>query len=155
MRQIATGEDAGIQLTPSQSLNAPPRLRWALPSSSWHQLSSAVELARETIRTKPACAALFQGLRADALALLMSARFAPATTRKDYGACERGVIARAEFGGDEIRLCPVFAALSKASAARVVLHELLHAGGMSEKPHDPKGLTSQEISQLVRARCLP
>jgi len=35
----------------------------------------------------------------------------------------------------------------------ILIHEVLHDAGMSEKPADPNGLTSQEINRLVSARC--
>lgn len=119
----------------------------------WSQLSFAFSLAQERIRSKPACSALFTRLRADGLQLLTRARFAPATIAEDRNACANGTAARTEVSGHQIRLCAAFAALSESSAALVLLHEVLHHAGMSERPPDPNGLTPQEISGLVRASC--
>jgi hypothetical protein len=118
-----------------------------------NQLRFAFRLAQERIRDRRACAALFTRLGADGLQLLTRARFAPEVIEKDRRACAKGVGARTEVSGREIRLCPAFATVSPREAALLLIHEVLHHAGLSERPPDPNGLTPQDINDLVAASC--
>jgi hypothetical protein len=112
-------------------------------------------LAQRSVRTVPSCSALFDKLGADGLALLAAVEFDGATLEMGRDTCSRGgVAAFTVIKGKRIRLCPGFAVLSVPGAAVILIHEALHAAGMSEKPVDPAGLAPQEINRLVATSCL-
>jgi len=130
-----------------------PKVSRRLPAPLWSKLKYAYRVALETIRTKPSCSALFTSRGAVGSELLMTASFGPAITDTDQAACAEGAAALIEVRGDQIRLCPRFETFSVPGAALALIHEALHSAGMSERPPDPTGLTSVEISQLVEASC--
>lgn len=150
----AAADDHGeAKPTTSRSLTATPQLTGFLPAPLRSHLRIAFRLAQERIRNRRACAALFTRLGADGLQLLARARFASAAIEKDRRACAGRVAARTEVSGREIRLCPAFVTLSPRDAAPLLIHEVLHHAGLSERPPDPNGLTPQEINDLVGASC--
>ena len=118
------------------------------------QLSLAFRLAQESIQSNPACSALFGSFGTDGRELLAAVEFNGALFEKVGDTCGRnGVAAFTEVKSKRIRLCPGFAVLSVPAAALILIHEVLHSAGLSEKPLDPNGLTPQEINRLVAVSC--
>jgi hypothetical protein len=56
-------------------------------------------------------------------------------------------------GGSTVGLCAQFGRIPVAEAAQVLIHEALHNAGLSEQPHDPDGLTPDEIDDMVARAC--
>ena len=48
-----------------------------------------------------------------------------------------------------VGLCAQFGRIRVAEASQVLIHEALHNAGLSEQPHDPDGLTPDEIDEMV------
>ncbi|MDD5563138.1 MAG: hypothetical protein PHQ91_05455 [Thermoanaerobaculaceae bacterium] len=118
------------------------------------QLTLASRLAQDGIRANAACSALFGRFGKDGLELFKIVEFEAAAIESTGTTCDRGgVPAFTGVGGRRIRLCPGFGLLSVPAAAVILIHELLHTAGMSEKPMDPNGLTPQEINRLVGTSC--
>jgi hypothetical protein len=151
---VLTAGDVQKELPAATLPDGKPGVEGNLPTKLWSQLGPAFRLAQKRIQFTPACSSLFGDLKVDGLELLASVRFTLVSSEKDKIRCVRGVAALTEVRGHQIRLCPLFASLSVSSAALIVIHELLHSGGMSESPPDPMGLTAEEISRRVKARCV-
>jgi hypothetical protein len=129
-------------------------VRGNLPGPVRLQLVLAFRMAQESIRTNQACSALFGRFGADGLDLLARVEFHAVTIESTGRTCDRsGVAAFTTVKSSRIRLCPGFGVLPVPAAAVILIHELLHAAGMSEKPIDPKGLTPPEINRLVAVSC--
>ena len=52
-----------------------------------------------------------------------------------------------------VRICPAFASLKAHEAGIILIHEALHTAGMTERPSDPRALTSVQLTKLVERRC--
>jgi hypothetical protein len=114
----------------------------------------AFRSAQDSIRAHPTCSALFDRFGMDGLELLAMVEFESATMEMVGDTCSRGgVAAFTKVSGRTIRLCPGFGVLPVPEATVILIHELLHTAGMSEKPLDPDGLLPQEINQLVAVSC--
>ncbi len=152
--QAAAGADRGNVIQARRTLTAHGMVRGNLPVPVRRQLTLASRLARDSIRTNPACSALFRRFGADGLELLKRVEFEAIAFEMAGNTCDRGgVPAFTEVRGGRITLCPGFGVLSVPAAAVILIHELLHTAGMSEKPVDPNGLTPREINRLVVTSC--
>lgn len=150
----AAGDRAEAKGTTNGSSTATPNVSEFLAAPLRSQLSFAFRLAQHRIRNNPRCSALFTRLGANGLQLLASIRFEEATSDRIRGTCmQKRAAAYTQVGGRQISLCPGFGVISGPDAALILIHEVLHDAGMSEKPADPNGLTSQEINDLVGASC--
>ncbi len=119
------------------------------------QLALAFGLALESLRTIPACSALFGNFGKDGAELLASVEFDAATFELFGDTCSRGgVAAFTEVRGRKIRLCPGFGLLTVQGAAVILIHEALHVAGLSERHVDPHGLAPQQINHMVAVSCL-
>lgn len=118
------------------------------------QLTLAFRLAEEEIRDRPSCSALFERFHADGVQLLAAVEFHAAAIDLLTDTCSRpGVAAFTTVAGRRIWLCPHFGDLGVPAAAMILIHEALHAAGLTERPSDPNGLMPQEINRLVAASC--
>lgn len=118
------------------------------------ELAFGFSLAEEEIRHASSCSALFGKFHADGAQLLAAIEFEAATIDVVSDTCSRsGVAAFTTVGGRKIWLCPHFGDLTVPAAAMIIIHEALHAAGLTERPADPRGLLPQEINQLVAASC--
>ena len=122
--------------------------------SSWlsGRLVSALELAAEHIRNYPSCQALFADRGEEGVETLLASSYHPATQQDERISCGSSA-ALTTIGGRVTQLCHAFASLSQTQAAVILVHEALHHAGMTEYPSDPEGMTSVEISWLVKKRC--
>jgi hypothetical protein len=139
----SVGEPRAARPTVTRNLLAPVR----------RQLSLAFHFAQENIQVHPGCSALFRRFGVDGLEVLARVRFDAATFEKNVSVCKHGVAAYTVVGTGQIRLCPGFGVLSVPGAALVIIHEALHSAGLTERPSDPGGLSTQEINRLVEASC--
>jgi hypothetical protein len=132
-----------VKPTVSANLIAPVR----------RQVALAFRFAQERIRTHPTCSALFGRFGMDGAELLGRARFDGAAFETSFSTCKGGVAAYTTVGSRQIVLCPGFGRITVPGAALILIHEVLHSAGMTEKPSDPNGLTPQEISLMVKVSC--
>lgn len=118
------------------------------------ELTLAFRLAEAEVRDNPACSALFARYHADGARILAAVEFDAATIELLGEPCSRtGVAAFTTVSGRRIWLCPHFGDLKVPAAAMILIHEALHAAGLSERPADPRGLLPFAINRLVAASC--
>lgn len=114
------------------------------------KLRAGHKLAARRLGTHPPCRALFAERRQSGAAVISNMEFAVG----DGAACAPGVAATTSVGGSVTRLCRAsLPRLDRYQIATLLIHEALHQAGLSEWPHDPEGLTSQQINRLVSSRC--
>ena len=131
-----------------------PTVHGNLPGPVRRQLTLGFRLAAEEIRRTPSCSALFSRFHADGVQLLAALDFEASTSAVLGDTCSRvGVTAFTTVGGRKVRLCPHFGDLEVPAAAMILIHEVLHAAGLTERPADPHGLLPQEINRLVAVNC--
>ena len=117
-------------------------------------LLTAFPVAVQRVRGAPACRALYEGLGTDGLLVLSTTVYLAEGADEPAELCTRlNANAYTRIGAQTTVVCPAFARLSRQRAAVTLLHEALHYAGMTEWPEDPEGLTSPQISELVRERC--
>jgi hypothetical protein len=127
----ALGSDLDSAVARRATWRAHPTVKGNLPASVRRQLTLAFRSAQDSIRARPTCSALFDRFGMNGLELLTVV----------------------EFEGRTIKLCPGFGVLPVPKATVILIHELLHTAGMSERPLDPNGLLPQEINRLVAVSC--
>lgn len=125
----------------------PSKLRW--------QISQAIRLALRHLEESPQCRELFKPLHQDGVELLAQATLQVASSETEVRICRRrSASAFTTVGGQLTVVCPqLFGKLTPQKAAAILIHEALHQAGLEEWPRDPNGLTSQEITTLVRRSC--
>ena len=102
---------------------------------------------------KPSCRELFGELERDGVEALRYSNYVPVRRGVETRICEAGAVAYTEVGSSVTRLCPTFARLVDGRAAITLIHEALHYAGLGEKPFDPNGLTSDQITRRVARAC--
>jgi hypothetical protein len=140
----------GVEALPER---VEPNVRRGLMPDVSLKLRTGFAVALARARTKPQCAALFEGLGADPVALLGRVLYYPAALNRNNPACTNGVEAFTAVGTPITWVCDRFARLDTDKAALVLLHEALHFAGLPEQPHDPEAMTSSEINRMVADRC--
>ena len=117
-------------------------------------LARGFSMAVEQLEKVPGCGALFAQLGASGPLLLGTTVFLAPEGEEFAEVCRASrAAAMTRLGSHVTYLCPPFARLSRRGAAVAILHEALHYAGVPERPVHPEGLSSAEISALVRARC--
>lgn len=147
---------AGPAPTPAPDLvqaAAMMRLSSAVPVPVVQKMRLAFPHAVLRVQRHTACRALFESLGADGVELLTTTTYLAAQGPLASGGCAHGADALTTVGGRVTWLCPSFGRLSTTRAMVVLLHEALHAAGLTERPQDPAGLSSTEINLLVKERC--
>jgi hypothetical protein len=119
--------------------------RWAF--------NAAFNSAVKRVHGRRSCGDLFGGLKLRGVEALGGTRYQPARTPSDLVLCQGGVSAVTSIHGRETRLCYQFKILSQNDKAAILIHEALHAAGLSERPHDPEAPTSREITAMVKSAC--
>ena len=95
-----------------------------------------------------------RGLHADGTQILAAVEFVAVTIELAGDACSRTEVAAfTTVAGRKVWLCPHFGDLNVPAAAMILIHEALHAAGLTERPRDPSGLLPPEINRLVAASC--
>jgi hypothetical protein len=130
-----------------------PKVRGALAPAVRRRLALALPMAMERVYRIPTCRALFTALRADGVLKLANLRYHPATWPEEARPCQSGNAALQIVGTPNVRLCELFARLDTDVAALILIHEALHTAGLGEKPLDPNGLSTGEISIIVKTSC--
>jgi hypothetical protein len=132
-------------IEPWIDVHMPPRVK--------EKLRAALDLAGQRIREVPECAGLFTELGADGIEILQTTYYFPVLTYKRGLLSCRRAVAFTYVGEAPTFLCNGFSGLADERAAMIVVHEALHHAGLTEKPQDPKGMTSREINGMVRKGC--
>jgi hypothetical protein len=130
-----------------------PLVRGLLPDPVARRLALAFPVALERVRTVPGCRALFDRLGGDGVAALASTRYSPAASIGAEGACRPGIAAFTVVRGPLSYLCAAYGTLDTRRAAATLIHEALHYAGLTERPSDPRGLSTHEINRMVRTQC--
>jgi len=130
-----------------------PRMQGLLSGPVQRRLSLAYPMAMRRLEENQGCGALFGPLGKDGPAILGSTIYHALDQPNRYAACRNGAVAFVVPQLHETFVCTAFAWMSNDLAAAVLIHEALHMAGLDESPRDPKGLTSPQITTLVRERC--
>ena len=126
---------------------APVKLRF--------KLATAYQLARRRLQDRSECRELFHLYDHEGLEVIDRSTYSVAQSPAELSICSyRSAAAYTKVGGMRTSLCPSrFEDLNVQKAAVILIHESLHQAGMMEWPHDPTGLRSLEINNLIRERC--
>jgi hypothetical protein len=119
-----------------------------------YRLVTGYETALRRVREYEACHGLFAELGADPVQMLSSTIYLPARHDWELEVCSNwGVVAHTFVGEPQTRLCERFGRLDRFTAAMLLIHEALHHAGLGERPVDPNGPTSRQISRMVVRSC--
>jgi hypothetical protein len=131
-----------------------PRIDGGMSDNNRERLVSSFQIAIDRVRQVPECRDLFTDLGADAVDMISKIYFTPIGI---YGAraniCNGTVAYTLVGGGPTTWLCRDFSRLTDKNAAMIIIHEALHHAGLTERPKDPKGMTSAGINRMVSKRC--
>ncbi len=116
-------------------------------------LRAAHRSALKLLKKNPTCRALFEDLRLDGVAALSRNHYRQVESPSEVARCKPGTGAATEVGGSRILICRRFHSLRHLGKITILIHEALHSAGLSEWPHDPKGMTSREINERVKQAC--
>lgn len=131
-----------------------PSIDGRLPAEIGRMLRISHGMAIDRLREHGSCRTLFTQLGADGVKVLSWIRYARDTERGTSPCRGTSVAAYTNVGSPQVWLCPDgFGGLDHHEATTILIHEALHCAGKLEAPHDPDGLTSQEINMLVRRNC--
>ncbi len=150
---VASVRVAFVSPSASGRLASRPRVRGLLPDPVARRLALAFPFAMETVRAVPGCRALFDRLGGDGVAALASTRYSPAASIGAEGACRHGIAAFTVVRSPLSYLCAAYGTLDTRGAAATLIHEALHYAGLTERPSDPRGLSTSEINRMVRTQC--
>ena len=130
-----------------------PRGTSRLSDGVKRRLSKGFRKAMEWMVEKPSCRELFASREIDGIDALQHSIYVPARRGLESRVCESGAVAFTAVGNPVTRLCPGFARLVDGRAAITLIHEALHFAGLGEKPVDPDGWTSDQITRRVARAC--
>ena len=116
-------------------------------------LRAAYVAALRKIEKVASCRALFNELRLDGLDALSRNHYQPAQSAAEQALCSGGVVAATGVGLGQVLICERFRSLPRNSKVAVLIHETLHTAGLNEVPYDPEGMTSREITRMVKEAC--
>ncbi|MCU0291352.1 MAG: hypothetical protein MUF10_05095 [Thermoanaerobaculaceae bacterium] len=131
---------------------ARPQVSAALATREYKAVKSSFSLAIDRVRSSPSCASLFTRLGRDGGSVLQATYYLRAEAPADPH-CVAGVAAFTHVGGHRCWVCPYFGSLSAAAGAVILIHEALHASGLSESTVDREAPSPAEINRLVRVAC--
>lgn len=150
---ILTCYDAPAVASPDLRATRPASPVGRVPGLDLRQnakLRSAHKLAARRVQEHPSCISLFEGTGRSGVSTLSSMEF----SLQGGDICRRGVVATTTVGGTVTQLCSDWLPrLDRHELATLLIHEALHQAGLSEWPHDPEGMRSQEINEMVSSRC--
>jgi hypothetical protein len=129
-----------------------PWIHPSMPSNMQDKLRTAFETAVARVQEVPECGGLFAKLGADPVESLSRPLYFPAGPYKETTRCSRAA-AFTYVGDRPTKLCRRFETLSDDWAAVIVVHEALHGAGLTERPSDPKAMSSGAINKMVRKAC--
>ena len=130
-----------------------PKIEKGMSAKDAFALKIAYRGAIKRLEKDESCGALFDDLNLDGLQALGRTRYQPVRSAAERAYCVDGVDAYTAVGRDLVMICRQFHTLSRRTKAAVLIHEALHTAGMSEAPHDPAGMTPEEINEIVEKAC--
>jgi hypothetical protein len=130
-----------------------PEIGPGMPAPDRWAFNAAFNTAVKRVHGRRSCGDLFEGLNLRGVEALGGTRYQRAWTPADRALCQGGVSAVTSIHGRETRLCYHFKVLSQNDKAAILIHEALHAAGLTERPHDPEAPTSREITAMVKGAC--
>lgn len=140
------------RLLPRFQVVARPQVTAALATREYKSVTRSFSLAIDRVRSSPSCASLFARLGKDGRAVLEGTYYLRAELPADPQ-CVAGVAAFTHVGGHRCWVCPYFGSLSTDAGAVILIHEALHASGLSESTVDPEAPSPAEINRAVRLAC--
>jgi hypothetical protein len=105
------------------------------------------------VRAVPSCRGLFAPRAASGGESLASTHYVALAGRERARVCVGGVVTLTAVGGRVTWLCPEFGSLDPREAAFALVHEALHAAGLTESPATSGALTAREVNGLVERAC--
>ena len=117
------------------------------------KLDRAFSISLDRVQTYPSCRALFARLGVDSAEILGSILYKRASSANEQMICRRATVAFTIVGRPATTLCRKFSGLADQKAAVLVLHEALHSSGLSERPHEPNGMSPADIDLMVAREC--
>jgi len=160
--QASDSVETGVSLRSSEvsavviggpQLTVEPRVSPRVARRNQRKITASFRIALEKVREVPECQEIFTKLGADGVSALSGMRFYPIGSHELKPNVCSGSAVHTLVGGGPIWVCQKFSRLSNAQAAMVILHEALHHAGLTEQPHDPRGMTSGAINDMVLKRC--
>lgn len=116
------------------------------------RLYAGFGIALQRMHKRDSCSDLFTRLGADGVEVLSGTTYTFARSRRAAEICA-DANAFTTVGGSTVWICGGFGWLTEKDAAKVLIHEALHGAGIGEQPSDPKGLTPEEIDDMVKKKC--
>ena len=124
------------------------------PRSYKVALGRGFALAVQRLKEVPGCSSLYADLGTPGPLLLGTTIYlAPEGEEFQQICTDTSAAALTRLHSHVTYLCPPFARLTQRAAAAAILHEALHYAGEPERPVQPEGLSSAEITALVKSRC--
>jgi hypothetical protein len=141
-----------------ESSNSPirfePRIDPGMSDNNRERLVSSFQIAIDRVREVPECRELFSKIGADGVDTIAKTYFAPIGIHGARANVCNGSVAYTFVGGKgPTWLCREFSRLSDKKAAMIIIHEALHHAGLTERPKDPKAMTSAGINRMVSKSC--
>ncbi len=152
---LSPSTSAGVQPAAfvAEPVRIEPWIQERMPPKVEEKLRAALDLAGRRIRESPECGELFTELGAHGIETLRTTFYFPVLSYKAGLTSCRKALAFTYVGEAPTYLCSGFSRLSDERAAVVIVHEALHHAGLTEKPLDPKGMTSRAINVMVKKSC--
>ncbi len=151
-RKVGRTEPASEAEKVGPPLSGQPWISLSMPAAVRRSLRIAYPIALRRLRDNSDCSALFQNLDAMGTEVLSNTLYFPGSASPGDTPCWRAA-AWTTVGGRVTFLCKGFSELTAWRAAVILIHEALHAGGMTERPNDLDALTSSQITRLVGKAC--
>lgn len=129
-----------------------PWVHPSMPAAVKDKIETGFAIAMQRVTDVPQCAELFQRLGADPLEILSTGLYFPATPAREVNGCRRAM-AQTYVGDAPTWICRRVTSHSDERVALVLIHEALHHAGLTEKPHDPKAMSSGAINSMVAKHC--
>jgi hypothetical protein len=149
---VETASMTAVAATSASARTIDPWIHPAMSDRMQSKLRVAFDTAMARVQEVPECGGLFAQLGADPIDSLSKAMYFQASAYKETTRC-KGAAAFTYVGDRPTRLCRRFETLTDDWAAMIVVHEALHGAGLTEKPYDPKAMTSGAINKMVRKAC--
>ena len=157
---VAAGADANDsrldrqQVPPeTKTSHRKPKIGNGMSAKDAFHLKIAYMGAIKRLERDESCRALFDDLSLDGLQALSRTLYQPVQSAAERAYCVGGVDAYTAVGAVRVMICRQFFQLHRRTKTAVLIHEALHAAGMSEAPHDPDGMTPEEINEMVEEAC--
>jgi hypothetical protein len=158
----AVSSAAGVEIATTREVvadNDPlahvePRIDVRMSDNNRERLVSSFQIAVDRVQEVPECGEMFTKLGADGFNTITKIFFTPIGKREARADLCNGSVAYTFVGsGPTTWLCREFSRLTDRKAAMIIIHEALHHAGLTERPKDPKGMTSAAINRMVSKSC--